>query len=100
MDYEASAITKPGKGDQKRRQSAKVRRRINAKAAYRASRPETCEVCHRGNRTLHVHHIIKLSQGGTDTPENFQLSCEPCHGTDHNLRVFTDTPLKWSAKDG
>ena len=93
-------MDKPGGSTQSKRQRAKVRARIKAKAAYRASRPPVCEVCKRGNRALHVHHIVLLSQGGTDTFDNFSLECQPCHGGDHHLKVKIDSPLKWSKGNG
>ena len=87
---------KPGGSTQSKRQRAKVRARSDAKAAYRASRPETCEVCGKGNRALHVHHKKLLSQGGTDTFDNFSLECEECHGGDHHLKVKIDEQPMWS----
>ena len=89
-------VLKPGKGTQPKRQRAKVSARADAKAAYRASRPEVCEVCGRENLELHVHHIVLLSQGGTDTPDNFSLDCIECHGGDHYLKVITGEQPDWS----
>ncbi|MDQ7822416.1 MAG: HNH endonuclease signature motif containing protein [Candidatus Eremiobacteraeota bacterium] len=43
--------------------------------------------CRRG---LHVHHIIRRSQGGTDAPWNLIVLCEACHlHLLHNLRTLT-----------
>ncbi|MDQ7827340.1 MAG: HNH endonuclease signature motif containing protein, partial [Candidatus Eremiobacteraeota bacterium] len=33
----------------------------------------------RCRRNLHVHHIIRRSQGGTDDPWNLIVLCEACH---------------------
>ena len=85
MDYSQSPIGKPGKGSQKPRRRAKDRARRDAKAAYRASRPEVCEVCGKGNRALAVHHIVKLSQGGQDVPENYRLLCKKHHDEQHGI---------------
>ncbi|WP_458085845.1 HNH endonuclease [Streptomyces malaysiensis] len=30
---------------------------------------------------IQIDHVIPLSQGGTDTPENLQLLCWACHRT-------------------
>ena len=95
------AAPKPtGHKSQKQRHGAKVRARIDAKAAYRVSRPHECEVCGEGNLALEVHHVVLLSQGGTDDFDNFSLECQPCHGGDHGRKVFINSPLKWSKGNG
>ncbi|MDQ7821260.1 MAG: HNH endonuclease signature motif containing protein [Candidatus Eremiobacteraeota bacterium] len=44
----------------------------------------------RCRRNLHVHHIIRRSQGGTDDPWNLIVLCEACHlHLLHNLRTLT-----------
>lgn len=46
----------------------------------------TCQHC-KGkskDKKLHVHHIIFLSQGGTDTPSNLIALCNSCHKKLHN----------------
>ncbi|MDQ7824000.1 MAG: HNH endonuclease signature motif containing protein [Candidatus Eremiobacteraeota bacterium] len=41
-------------------------------------------------RNLHVHHIIRRSQGGTDDPWNLIVLCEACHlHLLHGLRTLT-----------
>ncbi|MDQ7825881.1 MAG: HNH endonuclease signature motif containing protein [Candidatus Eremiobacteraeota bacterium] len=44
----------------------------------------------RCRRKLHVHHIIRRSQGGTDDPWNLIVLCEACHlHLLHGLRTLT-----------
>ncbi|MDQ7825196.1 MAG: HNH endonuclease signature motif containing protein [Candidatus Eremiobacteraeota bacterium] len=44
----------------------------------------------RCRRNLHVHHIIRRSQGGTDDPWNLIVLCEACHlHLLHGLRTIT-----------
>ncbi|MDQ7821552.1 MAG: HNH endonuclease signature motif containing protein [Candidatus Eremiobacteraeota bacterium] len=44
----------------------------------------------RCRRNLHVHHIIRRSQGGTDDPWNLITLCEACHlHLLHGLRTLT-----------
>ncbi|MDQ7826440.1 MAG: HNH endonuclease signature motif containing protein [Candidatus Eremiobacteraeota bacterium] len=52
----------------------------------------------RCRRNLHVHHIIRRSQGGTDDPWNLITLCEACHlHLLHGLRTLT---VKGRAPDG
>ncbi|MDQ7826037.1 MAG: HNH endonuclease signature motif containing protein [Candidatus Eremiobacteraeota bacterium] len=52
---------------------------------FRCQTPGCC--CRRG---LHVHHIIRRSQGGTDAPWNLIVLCEACHlHLLHGLRTLT-----------
>ncbi|MDQ7825155.1 MAG: HNH endonuclease signature motif containing protein [Candidatus Eremiobacteraeota bacterium] len=44
----------------------------------------------RCRRNLHVHHLIRRSQGGTDDPWNLITLCEACHlHLIHGLRTLT-----------
>ncbi|MDQ7827058.1 MAG: HNH endonuclease, partial [Candidatus Eremiobacteraeota bacterium] len=44
----------------------------------------------RCRRNLHIHHIIRRSQGGTDDPWNLITLCEACHlHLLHGLRTLT-----------
>jgi hypothetical protein len=40
---------------------------------------------------LHVHHIIKLSNGGSNKFENLQLLCKSCHSNEHGGRDFSQS---------
>lgn len=46
-----------------------------------------CEECGR-DRSLHVHHIIPISKGGSHREENLIVLCEACHSKEHGGRVF------------
>lgn len=37
-----------------------------------------------GWSSMHLHHIIYRSQGGSDSEENCAGWCQPCHKTEHN----------------
>lgn len=47
----------------------------------------TCQKCGRQfppfSTFLHVHHILPLSRGGSNTPENLITLCRDCHKDDH-----------------
>lgn len=42
-----------------------------------------CNVCGHANEVLHVHHIIPLSEGGTNDPSNLVTLCHGCHLHQH-----------------
>ena len=97
------AVPKPGPSRQKSRARARIKERKNAKATVWATRPHFCEVCGKGpyrRSDVEIHHKVKLSQGGEDTPDNLLIECRVCHGSAHNIKVIVDSPLKWSKGDG
>ena len=51
----------------------------NTKAYVLARDNYTCQCCKTKNGTLHVHHIIYRSNGGSDDIENLITLCEGCH---------------------
>lgn len=51
----------------------------NAKAYVLARDNYTCQCCKTKKGTLHVHHIIYRSNGGSDDIENLITLCENCH---------------------
>jgi len=42
----------------------------------------SCERC-LSNRHLHVHHRVRIGNGGNHRPENLEVLCEKCHGREH-----------------
>ena len=56
----------------------------------------TCEVC-KETWKLHVHHKIKLSNGGNHTENNLVLLCESCHGEIHH-KDFSDEEFEFNEK--
>lgn len=47
----------------------------------------TCQSCGRKNN-LTVDHIVQLSHGGTNSPENLQTLCKYCHEKKDNKKIF------------
>ena len=41
-----------------------------------------CQIC--SALAVDIHHIIKRSQGGKDTPDNLIALCRECHTKAHN----------------
>jgi 5-methylcytosine-specific restriction protein A len=55
------------------------------RAIYAAEHP-LCEQCLKEGRYVrmeHVHHIIPLSEGGTNDPGNLMSLCKSCHSRIH-----------------
>ena len=46
-----------------------------------------CNKCG-GTNTLHLHHIIPLSQGGNNKIDNLEYQCVKCHSKSHGGRIF------------
>lgn len=47
----------------------------------------TCQSCGRKDN-LTVDHIVQLSHGGTNNPENLQTLCKYCHEKKDNKKIF------------
>ncbi len=43
---------------------------------------QRCKSCG-GNKTLGVHHIVKISNGGTNLSSNLKTLCRKCHKVRH-----------------
>jgi len=50
----------------------------------------TCLYCGKPNRKLHCDHIIPISKGGTNHPDNLVTACRTC-----NLVKHARTPEEW-----
>lgn len=64
---------------------SKHKRSQNLKAMLIDLRGPKCEKCPCDIiGILHCHHILEVSNGGDDTPENLMLLCPNCHYTEHH----------------
>ncbi len=43
----------------------------------------TCQLCEKGDRELHAHHVIWRRNDGQDVPENMITLCSKCHDKVH-----------------
>jgi len=59
-----------------------------ARRAAVLSRSATCAQCRRWSRSLHVHHRIPISRGGSHRATNLIVLCETCHSDQHGSRTF------------
>ena len=55
------------------------------KAIYRRDR-FTCALCD-DNHGLQIHHVMKRSQGGTNSPHNLITLCSDCHALAHGTKL-------------
>ncbi len=62
-----------------------VRKEVYAREGYR------CALCD-STKTIQIHHIIKRSQGGSNSPHNLICLCSDCHALAHgtNLQGWVD----------
>lgn len=72
--------------------------RTNIKGQVRKRDKRKCQAC--GTKGVEVHHIVPLSKGGSDEPENLALMCSQCHDdADAGLlkfaRTFRGTGRSW-----
>ena len=54
---------------------------ISKRVRYEVLRRDgfTCRYCHAKNKPLEVDHVIPVSLGGKDTPDNLVASCHDCN---------------------
>ena len=76
------------------------------KAKYRSSttkckiKYDFCKICLRTkkelgcNETLEAHHIIELTEGGDDIPENIMVVCTACHKFINWIRLYFNRHFK------
>lgn len=71
--------------------SVRYRQGVDLIAAFRKSRPPSCEGCGWAppaqGAALHVHHVLSRAKGGSDEPSNLLLVCPNCHAVSHALRI-------------
>lgn len=49
-----------------------------------------CQECEEEKRNLHVHHIIPLGKGGSNTKNNLMVLCRECHEEIHKTQFGDD----------
>lgn len=59
---------------------SEIRNRILIKYDYK------CSICRGNSKPLQVHHIISLSEGGSNDLDNLTLLCVKCHEEQHNKK--------------
>ncbi len=63
---------------------------LNSQAYVLCRDKHKCKLCEKNKGILEVHHMIKVSNGGTDNPENLITLCKKCHEKVHkNLKIAT-----------
>jgi 5-methylcytosine-specific restriction endonuclease McrA len=62
------------------------------------TRAGSCELCP-STRRLHVHHRLRIGNGGNHRPENLQVLCENCHGLEHG-RDFSGRRFRDGTRPG
>lgn len=59
-----------------------------------------CLICGKMNEVLHVHHMIPLSEYGTNHSRNLVTLCYSCHRAQHpNINFSIDTPVDAETTD-
>jgi hypothetical protein len=61
-------------------------RDMNCKQLAWREKPHICETCgmELDWAIAHAHHVVQVSDGGSDDIDNLQLLCSNCHSTIHN----------------
>lgn len=67
-----------------------IKTQVLHEAAYQCSNP----IC-RSLITLDIHHIEKISEGGTNSSENLIALCPNCHRRYHNGEIPIETLKSW-----
>jgi 5-methylcytosine-specific restriction endonuclease McrA len=52
-----------------------------------------CANCH-AETDLHLHHIVPLSNGGTNNPTNLVFLCTDCHSKVHSAKIARSELIK------
>ena len=63
---------------------------LNSQAYVLCRDNHKCKLCEKNKGVLEVHHMLKVSDGGTNNPENLVTLCEKCHKKVHkDLKIAT-----------
>jgi hypothetical protein len=65
--------------------------RTGGRCAFVNERGERCSE----DRFLHLHHIVPLSQGGSDNPSNLTCLCSGHHALVHQLSLAINGQMSW-----
>lgn len=65
---------------------------VLTESGYRCAVP-TC----RGILAIDLHHIVAVSAGGPDVPENLLALCPTCHGLYHRGTIHSDSIYVWKS---
>jgi predicted restriction endonuclease len=65
--------------------------RTGGRCAFVNERGERCNE----DRFLHLHHIVPLSQGGSDDQSNLTCLCSGHHALAHQLSLALDSQITW-----
>ena len=77
-------------GKEARRVRAEVRQQVLHEAGYKCANP-----CCRHPLTLDIHHLLYVSESGTNDPENLLPLCPNCHTLHHNGNIPTSSLRAW-----
>ena len=60
---------------------------------------EGCNNCHRTSEQLYIHHLLPLSNGGSNSIDNLIVLCKVCHGYVHRGNIEKLVERALSNKD-
>lgn len=71
--------------DSRQKRINKIRAELSKERPEIIAKSNGCELCGCKNCSLILHHIIPVSKGGDNSPENIVVLCEECHKDFHRL---------------
>ena len=71
--------------DSRQKRINKIRAELSKKRPEIIANSDGCELCGCKNGSPILHHIIPVSKGGDNSPENIVVLCEECHKDFHRL---------------
>lgn len=67
----------------------RIRRRVFERDGHR------CRACRKAGR-LEAHHVVRLSDGGTNDLANLRTLCRTCHIEHHRRKEMGPEKAKWA----